>query len=74
MSLVFEDIGRTTWEMDDRKEVMVSEPSRDRLLDGGLFDSIERLPRYSPPCTLAGLRLVSFISDGGSGVDSGWYD
>ena len=46
MSLVLEVIGRTTCDSDDRKEAIVSEPARERPLDGGgLLDSIEALPR-----------------------------
>ena len=70
MSLVLEVIGRTTWEMEERKDAMVSEPARERPLDdGGVLDSIEALPRLAR--TRPALGLVSFISDGGSGVDSG---
>jgi hypothetical protein len=46
ISFDFELMGRTTWEREDRKEDMVSDPARERPLDdGGDFDSIEGEPR-----------------------------
>ena len=76
MSLLFDVIGRTTWDMEDLKEAFESEPARDRPVDDrGVFDdSIEERPRYSDPGTSPLLGQASCNSDVGSGADSGWND
>lgn len=45
ISFVLELMGRTTCENDDRKDDIVSDPARDRPLDGG-GDSIEGVVRW----------------------------